>query len=676
MKTIRTQIILFIGCIILCACALIMVVAIIDARSLAEQLTVSSMKMMTQELSDHMQSKLSLELTRIQEMANRTELRNSRTSLYDKAAFLSKDIQPDQVTYRYYLVVGRDGQGYTSSGKSVNISERDYFKEALQGKPAVSDLVKDLIFNQDAYIFAVPLLNEKDEITGVLALRRRPQVFVSICQSIKIGKTGCPFVISRITGNVVGGDDQSLVDNRTNFEKLAESDPAYRQIGAFVSKMRKGETGSGMYTLKGKKKYIAYMPLPDMNFAVAAQEPESDITEELWKTFIAIIIITIICIAVATIFAFAFAGSLSRVIRTVQHALSNVANGDLTMSDITQEEKNRIKSRKDELGVIGNTLTVMVESLTRTVLSIRGAAVQVQEGSEQISSSSQSVSSGASEQAASTEEMSSTIEEMTSNIRQTAENATKTSAIAKETSSNSENGGQAVGKAVEAIKQIADKISIIEDIASQTNLLALNAAIEAARAGDAGKGFAVVASEVRKLAERSQVAAGEISDLSAQTVNMAENAGTMINKVVPAVEQTAQLVDEIATASREQDNGAQQVSTAIVQLDTVVQQNASAAEEMAAMAEELSAESQRLVETINFFRLDESRANSSGSVIPKQNQEPSHPVSPAVKKGVAKPGAAGIKPAEKPVASEKSDKPERSPKKTSDLVSDKDFEEF
>lgn len=676
MKTIRAQIILFIGCIILCACALIMVVAIIDTRSLAEQLTVSSMKMMTQELSDHMQSKLFLELTRIQEMANRTELRNSRTSLYDKAAFLSKDIKPDQVTYRYYVVVGRDGQGYTSSGKTVNISERDYFKEALQGKPAVSDLVKDLIFNQDAYIFAVPLLNEKDEITGVLAMRRRPQVFVTICQSIKIGKTGVPFVISRATGNVVGAEDQSIVDNRTNFEKLAETDPAYRQIGAFVTKMRKGETGSGMYTLKGKKKYIAYMPLPDMNFAVAAQEPESDITEELWKTFTAIIIITAICILVAVVFAFMFAGRLSHVIKTVQHALSNVANGDLTMSDITQEEKARIKNRKDELGVIGNTLTVMVESLTRTVLSIRGAAVQVQEGSEQISSSSQSVSSGASEQAASTEEMSSTIEEMTSNIRQTAENATKTSAIAKETSSNSENGGQAVGKAVEAIKQIADKISIIEDIASQTNLLALNAAIEAARAGDAGKGFAVVASEVRKLAERSQVAAGEISDLSTQTVSMAENAGTMINKVVPAVEQTAQLVDEIATASREQDNGAQQVSTAIVQLDTVVQQNASAAEEMAAMAEELSAESQRLVETINFFRLDESRANSSGSVIPKQNYEPSHPVSSVVKKGAAKSGAAGIKTVEKPAASEKSDKPERSPKKGSDLVSDKDFEEF
>lgn len=673
MKTIRAQVILFVSGITLCACLLILVVAVSNSQSLAQQLVISSMKTITQELADNTKTKISQELTRMQEMTNRSELRNSRTSLHDKALFLAHDIKDNQL-HRYYVITDRTGRGYTTDGNPIDISDRDYFKDALQGKMTISDLVKDKVRNEDSYICSVPLFNEKDEVTGVLAMRRQPQVFVAICQSTKIGQSGHPFVVSRTTGNIIGSSEQTMVDQQTNIEKLAETDQNYRQLATFITKMRKGETGYGIYTLNHEKNFIAYTPIPDTIFAVAAREPETDITGDLRKTIIQIIIITALCIAAAIVFAFLFAGKLSDVIKILQHALANVAAGDLTMDDIDSKEKAKLKKRKDELGAIGNTLTAMVQSLTQTFLSIREAAEQVQAGSEQISSSSQSVSSGASEQAASTEEMSSTIEEMTSNIRQTADNATKTSTIAKETSANGENGGKAVSQAVEAIKQIANKISIIEDIASQTNLLALNAAIEAARAGDAGKGFAVVASEVRKLAERSQIAAGEISSLSVQTVSLAENAGAMITKVVPAIEQTSQLVDEIATASREQDNGAQQVSTAIVQLDTVVQQNASAAEEMAAMAEELSAESQKLVEVISVFRLGETFIQSAG-----KNNTPAKPDTEKrqVPAAATSKGGTVKKPLQKietkPASPEKTEKTQ---KKATDLVSDADFEEF
>jgi methyl-accepting chemotaxis protein len=174
-------------------------------------------------------------------------------------------------------------------------------------------------------------------------------------------------------------------------------------------------------------------------------------------------------------------------------------------------------------------------------------------------------------------------------------------------------GGDAVGKTVEAMKSIADKIGIIDDIAYQTNLLALNAAIEAARAGEHGKGFAVVAAEVRKLAERSQVAAQEIGQLAGSSVKMAEHAGNLLTEIVPSIQKTSDLVQEIASASEEQSTGVGQINSAMGQLNKATQQNASASEELAATAEELGGQAGQLQQLMEFFSVDQG-AHGGGSL--------------------------------------------------------------
>ncbi|HEY6010955.1 MAG TPA: methyl-accepting chemotaxis protein [Nitrospirota bacterium] len=276
--------------------------------------------------------------------------------------------------------------------------------------------------------------------------------------------------------------------------------------------------------------------------------------------------------------------------------VDQIAAGDLT--------KTAEAESGDEIGLLFKSIKSMVEILRAVVEDVKSAAAGVASGSQVISSSSEQMSQGTTEQAASAEEASSSIEEMNATIKQNADNAGQTEKIARKSAGDALESGQAVTESVSAMKDIAGKISIIEEISRQTNLLALNAAIEAARAGSHGKGFAVVAAEVRKLAERSQMAAAEISSLSASSVDVAEKAGAMLSKLVPDIQKTSELVQEISASSKEQATGTDQINSSIQQLNQVIQQNAGAAVEMASMAQELSTQSDKLLETISFFKVD------------------------------------------------------------------------
>jgi methyl-accepting chemotaxis protein len=278
----------------------------------------------------------------------------------------------------------------------------------------------------------------------------------------------------------------------------------------------------------------------------------------------------------------------------VAKIVTQVANGNLTV---------RIDTTANDSRSMMAGIKAMVAKLGEIIGEVRTAADNLSNASGQVSATAQSLSQSSSEQAASVEESTASMEQMSASIVQNTENARVTDGMASTAARQAVEGGEAVGRTVEAMKSIAEKIGIIDDIAYQTNLLALNAAIEAARAGEHGKGFAVVAAEVRKLAERSQVAAQEIGNVARDSVKLAERAGSLLGEMVPSIRKTSDLVQEIAAASQEQSSGVGQINGAMGQLNQATQQNASASEELAATAEELGGQAAQLQELMTFFRL-------------------------------------------------------------------------
>jgi len=309
------------------------------------------------------------------------------------------------------------------------------------------------------------------------------------------------------------------------------------------------------------------------------------------------------------------AQNMNRLMQTADSGLSDVVRvlGGLARGDLKQKMDGEYDGT---WGRLRDDCNATVANLGKTIADVRAAADALTSAAEQVSSTAESISQSTSEQASNVEHTVGSVQEMQSSIKQNADNAKVTDGMASKASKEAAEGGEAVGKTVEAMKAIATKISIIDDIAYQTNLLALNAAIEAARAGEHGKGFAVVAAEVRKLAERSQVAAQEIGQLAGSSVSLAERAGELLKQMVPSINKTSDLVQEISAASEEQIEGVGRITAAMDQLNSVTQQNAAASEQLAATSEEMSGQAEMLQQMMAFFSLEGTPARAEVRAAP------------------------------------------------------------
>src|SRR6056297_2835506 len=493
-------------------------------------------------------------------------------------------------------VIYPDGTAYYPDGSTAELTDRGYFKEAMQGSANFSNVLISRVTNYAVMILAVPITENGENPVAVLLARLDATWLSDITDRIGYGDSGYAYMIDG-DGVLIAHENRDYVLDQRNFIEEAKTNPDFTRLAEMLTRMTEGQEGFDEYQFMGSVRFFGYSPIERSEWSIAVGGYRAEIFQQIYDMRMTMIIIASIFVIFGIIILAFFTRSITKPIRQGVNFAGEVADGNL---QATIEVKH-----DDEIGELARALRKMINNLKRMVGDVMSASDQVTSGSQQMSSTAEQLSQGSTEQASSIEEVSSSMEEMSSNISQNADNASETEKIAIQSAQDAEKSGKAVMEAVEAMNQIAERITIIEEIARQTNMLSLNASIEAARAGEHGKGFAVVASEVGKLAARSKDAAGEISELSSSTVGVAEKARNMLEELVPNIQKTADLVQEISAASREQSNGAEQINTAISQLDQVIQQNASASEEMASVAQELNGQADELQQTISFFSIDE-----------------------------------------------------------------------
>lgn len=69
-------------------------------------------------------------------------------------------------------IVGKDGQSIQTDGTTVNIKDRNYFKETMEGKRTISEPIVSKVDGKVVIIYTVPIKNGNTIMGGTYSCKR------------------------------------------------------------------------------------------------------------------------------------------------------------------------------------------------------------------------------------------------------------------------------------------------------------------------------------------------------------------------------------------------------------------------------------------------------------------------------------------------------------------------
>lgn len=564
----------------------------------------------------------------------------------DKILPILKEIHNSDAESEYYFFTDKNGNTFIDDGKTTNIADRPYFKQARDTKKVlISDIIVSRTSGNKVVNVVFPITDDSGNFQGIICDAVNINTVEKVMKSIKIGQSGYGYLIGQ-DGTVITYPDEKFIgknlenaliraDQRNNVKNVL-----YNSNRGFIN----------YYDINGTRNLAAFEKISQANWTLIVTAPYSEIYSDIEKSlYISFFIILISIVFVITISLFV-SKYISNPIIKISDIMNKASNGDLTQK---LETKNQ-----DELGRLMENINKTFESLSKIIGNVivkskdldifsESLSASVQEigaSSQEVSMATQNVAKGAYDQSQDLSEImnmmdnfSKSLDKIYNSLNDIKYNSDLTQKLSQDGSNKLNELNISIQDTKESFEEMSNNINtlnfnikkieeiteLINSISDQTNLLSLNASIEAAKAGQAGRGFAVVAQEIGKLAEQSKCSTKSIVNIVKQILmnmsNVDITSSKMKEKLISQIETVSHttksfngILDSVFNTTPKINIAHSDIDSMLKDKDIIInkmqsisvisEETTASSEEVSASAEEMNASTEEISKTIQELR--------------------------------------------------------------------------